>query len=191
MTMKHKYELIVMGASFGGIEALATLLARWQPPFLPVVIVQHLPPQQDSYLVEQFRHITTLTVQEVKNGDPIKRNTVYLAPPNYHVLIEENKTLSLSADEKIHFSRPSIDVLFESAADAYGASLIGVLLTGSNEDGSTGLAAIKAAGGLCIIQDPITALASTMPAAALKKTTVDLVLSLTDIAACLNNKVAD
>lgn len=159
---------VVIGASAGAVEALGTLLPSLQPGFrLPVIVVVHLPPDRRSAMAELFRVKCALDVREAEDKEEIVAGTIYFAPPDYHLLIEADKVFSLSCDAPVLFSRPSIDVLFESAADAYGPMLIGIVLTGANGDGARGLKAIIDAGGRGLIQTPSSAFASAMPEAAL------------------------
>lgn len=176
------YEAIVIGASAGGFAALTEILPRL-PKALPqaVVVVQHLHPGGGDYMVEFLSQHCPLPVKEAEDKEPIKPGVIYVAAAQYHLLIERDRSFSLSVDDKVNYSRPSIDVLFESAAVAYGPKLIGVILTGANADGAAGLAMIKACGGLAIVQDPATAEVSYMPQAALAATTVDYSLDLAGI----------
>ncbi len=177
-----RYQLIVIGGSAGSTTALLELLPVFPADYpLPIVVVQHLHPLQEGYFVERFAQTCALTVKEADDKEPIKAAHVYFAPPNYHLLIEDDHTFSLSIDEKVNYARPSIDVLFESAVDAYAPWLAGVVLTGANNDGARGLRLIKARGGLTIVQDPQTAESAYMPRAALEATPVDYVLSLPDM----------
>lgn len=148
---------------------------------LPIVIVQHLHPSQDRFYVEFLDQVCLVEVREAEEKEPIMPGVVYFAPPNYHLLIETDRTFSLSVDEKVNFSRPSIDVLFETAAETYGAGLIGIILTGASKDGALGLRRIKENGGLAIVQDPATAQFPVMPSAALAETEVDHVLTVAEI----------
>jgi two-component system, chemotaxis family, protein-glutamate methylesterase/glutaminase len=176
------YRAVVIGASAGALEALSAILPRLPAAYeLPVLIVVHVPPHRQSVLVELFGSKCRLAVQEAEDKESIRAGVIYFAPPDYHLLVEKHKSLSLSSDEPVLFSRPSIDVLFESAADAYGPELIGVLLTGANQDGANGIRSIADAGGLAIVQNPEGAFASEMPQAALAKCPDALVLSLEDI----------
>jgi two-component system chemotaxis response regulator CheB len=162
-------DLAVVGASAGGIDALLLLLQELAPPLrLAVAIVLHLPEGRDSQLAEVFGRRLRLPVQEAQPHAPIVPGHVYFAPPGYHLLVEADLSFSLSCDAPVCFSRPSIDLLFDSAADACGPRLLGVVLTGANEDGARGLAAIKAAGGLTAVQDPAEAGHATMPEAAIR-----------------------
>lgn len=178
-------EAIVIGGSAGALDALAGLLPALPADCpLPVAIVVHVP-NKPSYLAEVLASRTVLRVKEAEDKEPIAPGVVYVAPPNYHLLIERGRTFALSDDQLLHFSRPAIDVLFESAAEAYGNRLAGVVLTGASEDGAAGLAAIKRAGGLAIVQLPATASARAMPEAAIAATQVDHVLPVAEIAPLL------
>ncbi|GIK42394.1 MAG: putative chemotaxis protein-glutamate methylesterase [Chloroflexota bacterium] len=180
--MLTRYRLIVIGGSAGATAALSELLPIFPAAYpLPIVVVQHLHPLQDRSFIERFTGQCALTVKEADDKEVIKAGHIYFAPPNYHLLVEEDKSFSLSIDEKVNYTRPSIDVLFASAADAYGPGLIGVILTGANHDGAQGLRLIKGRGGLTIVQDPSTAESAYMPRAALEATAVDHILSLQDI----------
>ena len=179
-------DAIVIGTSAGGVEALSVLL-----PSLPeglraaVLVVLHLPRERPSLLVDIFTPKCRLPVREAEDKEPIERGVVYFAPPDYHLLVDSGPRVALSADEPVNFSRPSIDVLFESAADIYGARLIGIILTGASHDGALGLEAVRCAGGVTIVQEPESAQAPTMAESALKRGPVDHVLSLEQIAGWL------
>lgn len=177
-----RIEAIVMGASAGGVSALLTVLACLPPTFaIPLICVLHLPDDHDSQLAEVFARKLRRPVREARDKESIEAGMIYVAGPGYHLSVERDRSLSLSQEERVHFSRPSIDILFESAADAYGAALAGVLLTGANEDGAAGLARISRLGGLSIVQDPAQAQVSAMPAAALALHRPDHVLPLNGI----------
>lgn len=181
-------ELIVIGGSAGAVEALSAILPSLPADFaLPVAMVLHLAPNMPSCLVDVLRLSCALTVKEAEDKEPLHAASLYVAPPNYHLLVEKQRCFSLSDDDLVHFSRPSIDVLFESAAEAYGPAALGLLLTGANEDGAHGMACIKEAGGTVLIQSPATALVGTMPGAALHLATPDHVLALPDIGSFLAN----
>lgn len=180
--MRSQYKAVVIGVSAGGFNALRVVLAGLPDTFpAPVIIVQHRMPSADNYLVTYLNDHCSLTVKEAEEKEKIVSRTVYIAPPDYHLLVEKNTTFSLSVDELVCFARPSIDVLFETAAAAYKAALIGIILTGANTDGSDGIRAIKAAGGLTISQDPQTAEVSVMPLAAIATKSVDFIMPLEDI----------
>lgn len=178
-------ELVVMGASLGGLAALDAILGNLPASFAaPMAIVQHRRADADSRLERLLAVRTSLAVREAEDKDPLCPGTVYLAPADYHLLVERGH-LALSVDGPVSFSRPSIDVLFESAADAYGPALVGVLLTASSEDGAAGIAAVAAHGGVTVVQDPATAVSPVAPLAALARTPVEHVLSVEEIAPLL------
>lgn len=163
------YEAIVVGASAGGLYALADLLQLLPPDFcLPLIIVQHRSKDSGALLEEVLQSKCRLTVKQADEKERVVPGFVYVAPPNYHLLIEHDRTFSLSADILVGFSRPSIDVLFESAADVYRERLIGVVLTGSNSDGARGVRTIFTAQGVTIAQDPQEAQFPPMPLAAIQ-----------------------
>ena len=141
--------------------------------------------EQPSLLVEFFRGKCALPVKEAEDKEPVQACTVYFAPPDYHLLLDKGPQLALSVDELVHFSRPSIDVLFESAADLYGVRLMGIILSGANADGAAGLAAIHRAGGVTIVQEPASAQVPLMALSALERSPADFVLSLDQIAGLL------
>lgn len=177
------YKAIVIGTSFGGLEALKLILPRFEKNFpLPVIIVLHIGGHSNDVFVNFLNDACQLTVKEVESNEPVFPGFIYFAPPNYHLLIEDNYTFSLSTDEKLNFSRPSIDVLFESAAWVYRHELIGVVLTGANSDGANGLKIIKEMGGKTIIQNPCDAIAPIMPRAALKIAKPEISVDLENIA---------
>jgi two-component system chemotaxis response regulator CheB len=174
-----RIEAIVVGASAGGVEALLSLLGPLRQGFvLPIIVVLHLPEERRSQLAEVFARRLMLPVEEATDKQDIAPGTVYFATPGYHLSVEQDRSLSLSLEERVHYSRPSIDYLFESAADVYGESLAAVLLTGANHDGARGLAQVKRRGGLTIVQDPEEAQVATMPLAALKIQQPDHVLTI-------------
>jgi two-component system chemotaxis response regulator CheB len=175
-------DAIVIGASAGGMDALLKIFSALTPGFvLPIITVLHLPDERGSHLAEIFQRRLPIPVKEVDDKETVVAGTLYFAAPGYHVSVEEDFSLSLSKEERIYYSRPSIDILFESAADAYGSRLAGVLLTGANQDGAQGLATIKHHGGLTVVQDPRLANAPTMPEAALALHMPDFILPLHDI----------
>jgi two-component system chemotaxis response regulator CheB len=181
-------EAVVIGASAGALEALSLILPRLPADYpLPVLVVVHVPPDKKSILAELFQAKCDIAVREAEDKEAIHGGTVYFAPPDYHLLVEPDKSLSLSNDEPVLYSRPSLDVLFESAADAYGPSLIAIVLTGANQDGAKGLKAVAEAGGAAIVQDPVGAYATAMPEAAIAECPSARVMSLTEIAAYLQD----
>jgi two-component system chemotaxis response regulator CheB len=181
--LPERIEAIAIGASAGGVDALSVLLPALPPKLrASVFIVLHVPRERPSLLADIFSHKCSLPVREAEDKMRVEPGTVYFAPPDYHLLIDEGPQLALSIDELVHFSRPSIDVLFESAADVYAQRLMGIILTGANEDGSAGLAAIHHSGGVTIVQDPGSAQVPVMVLSALKRSPPDFVLSLDEIA---------
>lgn len=178
-------ELIVVGASWGGLKALSTLLAGLPPDLdAAVVVAQHRAPTSTDGLSRLLQQHGPLPVCEVEDKMAIAPGNVYLAPPDYHVIVDKGH-LGLSLDERVQFSRPSVDVLFESAAAAYRACVAAVVLTGANADGAAGLRAVKQAGGFTVVQDPTTAESPVMPEAAIASGAADKVLPLSQIAAFL------
>lgn len=174
--------MVVMGMSAGGLRALEKILGALPADFgIPIVAVQHRARESEAFAALMQSHCA-LPVHDAEDKEPIVTPGVYLAPPDYHLLVEPGY-LALSTDEPVSYSRPSIDVLFESAADAYGAGVLAVLLTGANADGSRGLVRIREAGGFTIVQDPLTAESPEMPNAAILARAADRVLPLAGIAA--------
>jgi len=183
------YELIVAGASLGGFDALAKLLGALPEDFpLPLAVVQHRSSDSDELLSILLQRACRLPVAEVEDKQPTLPGTIYIAPANYHLLVEKDH-FALSVDDRVQFARPSIDVLFESAADAYREKLVAILLSGSNEDGAQGIARVKARGGLTIVQEPASAESTRMPEAAIAVAKVDHILPLAEIAQLLNDMV--
>ncbi|NOJ81734.1 chemotaxis protein CheB [Myxococcus xanthus] len=182
-SLRGRIDAVVVGASAGGVDALVTVLPSLPRAFRPsVLVVIHQPRERRSMLVDIFSARCALPVREAQDKEPVQPGTLYFAPPDYHLLVDEGPSLALSADDPVLFSRPSIDVLFESAADVYGHRLAGLILTGANSDGARGLAAVRDAGGVTLVQRPDTAHVATMPAAALARGPADFVLSLEQIA---------
>lgn len=175
-------EAIVIGASAGGVEALLSILSPLREGFvLPIIVVLHLPDERRSHLADVFARRVAMRVQEARDKTSIEAGTLYFAMPGYHLSVEQDRTFSLSLEDRVHYSRPAIDYLFESAADAYGPALAAVLLTGANRDGASGMARVKRRGGLTIVQDPDEAQVATMPLAALNTHQPDHVLPLRGI----------
>lgn len=162
------YEAIVIGVSAGGLQALKLLLPSLSGDQLPpIAIVQHIEEHSGSFMAEYLDQLCTLRVKEAEDKEPMQAGYAYLAPAGYHLLVEPDRTFSLSVDERVNYCRPSVDSLFESAAEVFGKTLIGVVLTGGNRDGAHGLQAIAQRGGAAIVQNPETAEAMAMPRAAL------------------------
>jgi len=165
--MTARFEAVVIGASAGALEALSAILPSLPAHFpVPIIVVVHVPPARPSALAGLFSAKCQMLVKEAEDKEPICAGTIYFAPPDYHLLVEADRTLALSSDEQVHFSRPSVDVLFETAADAYRERLVAVVLSGANSDGALGLKAVVEAGGVGLIQDPATAYSAVMPDAA-------------------------
>ncbi|MCU9947277.1 chemotaxis protein CheB [Pseudomonas solani] len=182
----QQWDAVVVGASAGGVEALLTVFSGLPADYaLPLVCVLHLPESRDSLLADLFARRLALRVKEAEDKESLRPGTLYFAAPGYHLSIERDRSLSFSREEPLHYSRPSIDVLFESAADCFQERLVGVLLTGANQDGAAGLAAIKQGGGLTVVQDPLEAQVPTMPEAALASHVPDHILPLRGIRALL------
>lgn len=175
------YSIIGIGTSWGGLAALTKLLRDLPADFsIPVIVVQHRSKDSERLLVQLLQDATDLKVREIEDKDPLTPGTVHVAPANYHVLIEAGYA-SLTIEEPVRFSRPSIDVMLISAADTYGSAAIGVVLTGANEDGARGLAHLTKRGGVGLVQDPKTAEIPIMPEAAIRAVPTAAVLSLRDL----------
>ena len=184
---RHTAEAVVIGASAGAVDALSTILPVLPADYpLPVMVVVHMPPDKKSVLTDLFKNRCRVDVCETEDKEPIVPGKVYFAPPDYHVLVEPDRRLSLSSEEPVHYSRPAIDVLFESAADAFGAALLGIVLTGASSDGARGLRAVSDAGGRAIVQNPSEAQVPTMPRAALTICPEAAVMDLVQVAAYLD-----
>ena len=179
---------VAIGASAGAVQALLAILPALPASFpLPILVVVHVPPDRDNVLAPLLQAKCRLTVKEAEDKEPIAGGVIYFAPPDYHLLVERDETLALSSDEPVNYSRPSIDVLLESAADAYGPALIGIVLTGANHDGAAGLRAVLDAGGAAIVQDRAEAYATAMPDAALEACPSALTMNLDAIASYLSS----
>jgi two-component system, chemotaxis family, protein-glutamate methylesterase/glutaminase len=176
------YKAVVMGLSAGGMEALETILPMIEKGSgLAYLIVLHRGKASDDFFINHMDSISKIKVVEARDKMNIEPEKIYFAPAGYHLLVEHDQTLSLSVDPRVNFARPSIDVLFETSAEAYRNKLIGVIMTGSGSDGAKGLAKIKAAGGLCIVQDPDHASTPFMPENAIKAVKADHILHLDKI----------
>lgn len=181
-------DAVVIGTSAGGVDALSALLPAFPGDYRGAVfVVLHLPRERPSLLVEIFAPKCALRVCEAEDKEPVAPGTIYFAPPDYHLLIDEGPAISLSTDGLVNFSRPSIDVLFESAADVYGSSLLGIILTGASSDGARGLETVYEQGGMTIVQEPTTAQASLMVESALRRVPVHRVMDLAGLAQLLRS----
>jgi len=177
-----QYEAIVIGVSSGGLNVMKVMFSLLPKDFsTPIIIVQHIGKYSENLWIKLLSDKSNLEIKEADEKEKIEKGKVYIAPANYHLLIERDKTFSLTIDERVNFARPSIDVLFESAAEAYQNKLIGVVLTGSNNDGSKGIKRIKECGGLTIVQDPETAESNYMPASAIEAILPDYILPIEEI----------
>lgn len=182
-TKSASAKAVVIGASVGAIGALNHILPGLPADYpLPVLVVVHIPPDRKALLVELYASRCHMSVKEAEDKEAIRAGTIYFAPPNYHLLVEEDFTLALSSDEPVLYSRPAVDVLFESAADAYGDDLVGIVLTGASADGARGLRTVHAAGGLAIVQTPESSEGTVMPRSAIARTPDARVMELEEIA---------
>jgi two-component system chemotaxis response regulator CheB len=176
------FEMVAIAASAGGITALSTVLGKLPLGFpVPVLVVQHLDPRHDTVIAHVLGRRTTLPVELAGMGRHARAGTIYVAPPNHHLLVGAGGVLTLSSSELVHFVRPSADILFESVARTYGNRALGCVLTGSGRDGATGAGVIKSAGGTLVVEDPASAQFPSMPTAAIAEGDVDFVLPLEDI----------
>lgn len=190
MIKGRNYEILVVGVSAGGYKALNQLLPGLAEDLgMTVVIVQHCTDDSELYFVEHFDKVLSMKVSLAESFLTLEKNQIYFAPGGYHLLIEMNHTFSLSRDPPVQYSRPSIDVLFESASDVYDDMVIGVLLTGANSDGACGLHKIYLRGGYTIVQNPETAYSKIMPDSAIKLFKPNNILDLQDIASNVNSLV--
>ena len=190
MTEGGNYRAIVIGASAGGMKAVGKLISLLPAEFPGTVIVaQHQYPHTDSGVSRYLDRMCRLKVREAREKATVAAGVIYTAPPNYHLLVEKDGTFSLTVDEKVNYSRPSIDVLFESAARVWRSRLIGVILTGANHDGAYGLGVVKRFGGLAIVQDPATAEFPAMPRAAIDAGAADRVMPLEEMGPYLRKMV--
>jgi two-component system, chemotaxis family, protein-glutamate methylesterase/glutaminase len=179
---RRSVDVVVVGGSAGALDALAQVLGALPPAFrLPIALVIHLPRDGSSALAQVLGRCCPLPVREAHDKEPLSPGTVHVAPPGYHLLVDVGPALALSVDAPVHFSIPSIDVLFESAASTCGARVAGIVLSGASGDGAAGLAAICAAGGVAAVQDPAEATVATMPAAALARCPRAIVLPAAEL----------
>ncbi len=179
----NSVEAIVLGASAGGLNAMIGLFSKLPADLpVPILVVQHTRPDEDSQLPELIGNNTALSVSEAEDKTEIKPGNIYIAPSNYHLLVEDKQSVALSNEERVNYSRPSIDLLFESAVRVYQSKLVGIILTGANNDGSRGLSMIANAGGITVAQSPETAEFKVMPQAAINTGNVKFVLDLDGMA---------
>ncbi|GAB3923006.1 chemotaxis protein CheB [Larkinella terrae] len=186
--LKTACKAVVIGGSAGSIEVLLKLLPALSPPLsFALIIVLHRKNSTDSSLVNLLALKTNLPIREVEDKDAAAPGEIYLAPADYHLLIEKEEMFSLDDSEKVNYSRPSLDVTFESAADVYGSSLVGILLSGANADGTAGLNTIKKKGGIIVAQKPETAQSSFMPQQAILYTPIDYVFDVEELTVFVNS----
>ncbi|HHP7244357.1 MAG TPA: chemotaxis protein CheB [Elainellaceae cyanobacterium] len=184
------FDIVAVVSSAGGLAALKQLFSGLSADFpVPIVVVQHLSPEYRSMAADILARQTPLSVKQAEENDVLNVGTIYVAPPNHHLIANPDKTLSLTQTKLVHFVRPSADVLFESVAESYGEGAIAIVLTGTGSDGASGIQAVKAAGGIVIVQDLETAEFSGMPSAAIQTGAVDYTLPLSDIASALTKLV--
>lgn len=184
--MSRRCEIVVIGASTGALNALSQILSALPAGFpAPILVVVHLPGGKDNLMVELMASRCALPVREAEDKEPMEAGMIYFAPPEYHLLVEPDRRMSLSVEEPVNYSRPSIDPLFESAADVFGEGTIGLILTGASRDGAAGLRAVEDAGGIALVQSPGTAEATVMPLAALEHCSNARSLPLEQIASTL------
>ncbi|WP_234734572.1 chemotaxis protein CheB [Tellurirhabdus bombi] len=184
---KNRIKAVVIGGSSGSLDVLLKLFPALNPAIpLTIIVVLHRKNAPDSPLANLLSYKTSIPVKEVEDKDAVLPGMIYLAPADYHLLIERDFLFSLDSSEKVNYSRPSLDVTFESAADVYGPTLVGILLSGANSDGTAGLDAIKRAGGIIIAQSPETAKVAFMPEQAIQHTDIDFVFDSDEMAAFIN-----
>ncbi|MGA9380064.1 MAG: chemotaxis protein CheB [Phormidium sp.] len=184
------FDIIAIGASRDGIKAITKIISELPVGFpVPIVIVEHLSPEYQSYLAEIFARRTKLTVKQAENGEQLQAGVVYIAVPNYHLLVNQDHSLCFSESAKEHFVRPAVNVLFVSVAEIYQQRAIAIILTGGDSDGAAGVQAIKKMGGIVIAQDEATSTAFGMPSAAINTGCVDFILPIDKIAEAIVNLV--
>ncbi|HEX6429102.1 MAG TPA: chemotaxis protein CheB [Niastella sp.] len=186
MEIKKEYDAIVIGASAGGLYAMISILQPLPANYpIPIIVVQHRAKDERSLLEEVLQQKCQIRIKQADEKEEIQPGTVYFAPPNYHLLVENNGTFSLSYDVPVNYSRPSIDVLFETAADVFKQRLLGIILTGANKDGAEGMKRIRTLGGITIAQDPGTADYPEMPQAAISIRAIQHILTPEEIGSFL------
>lgn len=185
-----RFDVVAVASSAGGVHALSVVLGGLPVPFgAAIVLVQHLDRHHETVLDRVLARVTALPVRLARAGDTLQRGTVHIAPPDHHLLVEPGGRLTLTSTELVHFVRPSADLLFESVAGAYGRRAIGCVLTGSGQDGATGVAAVKARGGTVLVEDPKTAAFTGMPEAAAATGAADFLVPLERIATVITDLV--
>lgn len=186
------FDIVAIAVSADGIKALNQIFSELSPDFpIPIVVVKHLAPNYRSFLANILSYHTCLKVKDAEDQEKMHPSTIYIAPPNYHLLVNSDRSLSLSQSAKVHFVRPSADILFQSVAESYKERAIAVVLTGGDMDGSQGVKAIKKMGGTVIVQDEATSTVFGMPAAAIATGCVDYILPLNEIATAITKLVIE
>lgn len=186
------FKVVVIGVSTGGVSALKKILGELPADFpIPILVVTHITPDSNDGLALLLDSLCAIRVKEADELESITPGTVYLAPANYHLLVERGGIMALSVDPPVNFARPSVDVLFGSAAEVYGSELIGVILTGAGNDGSKGLLSLKERGGVAIVQDPDDAEIDAMPRNALQLLKADYVVTLQQVSTLLKTLVKE
>lgn len=186
--LNRPFKMIVIGGSAGSLQVILRLLPELRSTLtVTIVIVLHRKPSSDETLIDLLSTRTALAVREVEEKELIQPGCIYIAPADYHLLIESDHTFSLDASEKVNYSRPSIDITFESAAEVYGPALLGILLSGANSDGQEGMHSIKEAGGVCVVQNPESAEVAYMPMQAIGHVKIDCVLHAEELAPFINS----
>ncbi len=185
--LKQKCKLLIIGGSAGSLEVILQVLPKLGKLHVAMVLVMHRKNANDNILLDLLKSKTTSRVDEIEDKEPIETGCIYLAPPDYHLLFEKKGTCSLDYSEKVNYSRPSIDVAFESASLAYGPTLVCMLLSGANADGIEGLKKVKEMGGMIVVQNPETAMVPHMPQQAILKAPVDLILNIGEMAEFINS----
>jgi two-component system chemotaxis response regulator CheB len=183
-------KLIIIGGSAGSLQTMLEILTTLRPNYpFPILLVMHRHVSNDSILEELLSMKSGLIAREIEEKEPINPGHIYISPADYHVLIENNESFSLDMSEKIHFSRPSLDVVFRSAADVFGSRVVAFVLSGANADGAQGLSYIKQKGGMVVVQEPLDAMVAYMPEQAIKAVKPDYILNAPGIAELLNSLV--
>lgn len=181
------YKAIVIGASAGGFSAIKLFLSTLNPKMsVPIIIIQHVLSGSELAVTELYKNLCNYSIKEVVSREKIVSGHIYLTPPNYHLLLEEDLSFTLSTEDKVSYARPAIDVTFECAAEIFKSSLVGILLTGANEDGSRGLKKIQKWGGYTIVQNPKTAEIATMPQSALNIMNPDKIIEIGELGEIIN-----
>lgn len=186
------YDAVIIGTSAGGFKTLETLVSCIEVGLkVPIIIVQHISPSAENYIVNYLSERTDLNIKEVDEKEKVVGGTIYFAPPNYHILLERDKTISLSVEKRVSYSRPSIDVVLETAAETYLHRLLGVILTGANSDGTKGCEVVKHWGGTIFVQDPKEAEFDEMPLSVIKTGKYDMIITIQKLIEFINQNLCE